>query len=663
MSVFRVDGLASGLNTTDMIEKLLQLEQQPLQRLQARKLSIEAERDAWRDIGTRLRNLSSAIQPLLLRTTTLAYRVTPSDSDPPFTATAGSTAVPGSYSILVSQLATSTVARSSGPIGADIDPDAVIQDGNYRTTVTAGTFSVNGVSISVDPAVDTLNDVIARINASGAGVTASLVTVDGRTRLQLQADTPGGPIQLGSGADTSNFLSATSLLAAPRSGDTVTGTRSLGAVALSRPLNDASLATPVVTAGTLTINGVDIAYDPATDSLSTLLNRINASNAGVTATYDSVADRVLLTSKTTGSQVIGLSDTGDLLTALNIDPGAQSLGQNAVYSLDGGVTFQYSASNTVTDAVPGVTMTLTATTAAPYQFTVQSDPEPVVSAVEKFVEQFNSVLSFIREKTRYDADTKKAGLLMGDGGVRSIETALRRLVTSPATNVDGAFASLAEIGISFGQIGSAVGTTNQLTLDKTKLRDALAANPEAVFNLFAARSSAAVTSAGDIVSVTGVPTAAPGSGRYVVSSDGSGNLTAEFRDETDTVLWTNTGTITPGGTNTTLIPGLSIKAADVLTGAQTEIQVTYREGVLQGLDRYLDDTLGATGLVTTRGDGFQQRLRQIDEQMTRFEARIEERRQRLIRQFAALERLLAEMQQQGMQLGMQLASMLGNTGA
>ncbi len=660
MSVFRIDGLASGLNTTDIIEKLIQLEQRPIQRLQTRKLEVEAKRDAWRDLGSRLQNLSSALQPLLMRGTVTAFTVKPSDSTPPFTATAGSAAVPGSYSILVSQLATSTVARSSGAVGADIDPNALLKDGNYRTAITAGSFSINGVSISVDPNTDTLNAVVNRINASGAGVTASLVTVDGRARLQLSANTPGGPIQLGSGADTSNFLSATSLLAALRVGDTVTGTRSLSAVKTSQPLSSAALATPVTGAGTLTINGVQFNYDPATDSLSSILGRINASNAGVTASYDTVSDQVILTSKATGSQVIGLSDTGNLLAALNIAPQNQQLGQNAVYSLDGGATFQYSASNTLTDAVPGVSLTLTRTTAAAYSFAVQADPEPAVAAVKKFVEQFNSVLSFIQDKTSYDANTKKAGTLIADGAIRSIEAALRRIVTSPAVDPDGAYRSLSEIGLSFGAVGSAVGTTNQLQLDETKLRHALATNPHAVYDLFAATSSAALNAPGDVVAVTGTPTGAPSSGRYVITSDGTGNLTVEFRDQSNNLVWTNSGTITAGGTNSTLIPGLVITAAGSLTGAQSEIQVTYREGVMQRLGRYLDSTLGAGGVVTTRGDGFQQRLRQIDSQVERFQMRLDERRERLIRQFATLERLLAEMQQQGAQLGMQLASMLGS---
>lgn len=652
------DGLASGLNTTDIIQKLLQLEQQPINRLNSRKLDIQKQRDAWKDLGTRLQNLSSALNALLRRATVVGFTVRPSDSNAPFTATAGPGAIAGSYTIQIQQLATATSLRSSGAIGVDIDPNATLQSVNLRSSVTAGTFTINGVAISVDPTTDSLNDVIARINASGAGVVASLVTVDGRARLQISAATSGGPIQLGAVGDTSNFLSVTSLLGAPRSGDTVTGTRSLTTAKTSVPLNQAALATPVAGSGTLTINGVAIAYDPAVDSLSTILNRINSSNAGVIASYDPLTDRVTLTNKTTGSLAMTLSDSGNLAAALGLDANNQQLGQNAVYSLDGGATWHYSTSNTISEAIPGVSLTLTRTTSSPYQFTVEPDTAGAIAAVRKFVDQFNSVLSFIADKTSYDATTKTAGTLMGDSAVRAIESTLRRLVTSPAINAGGRYRTLADVGISFGAVGSAVGTTNQLQLDESKLQAALRENPDAVFELFGATSRATLTTPGDITRIAGTPRP-PASGRYIITSDGSGNLTAEFRDSTNQLLWSATGTISPGGTNSTLIPGLTITAASTFTGATSEIAVTQQEGVLTQLGRYLDGVLGWDGLVRSRGDAFEQQLRSIDQQIDRYQQRLDDRKAQLVRQFATLERMLAEIQAQGTQLQGQIVKMLG----
>ncbi len=652
------DGLASGLNTQDIISKLLQVEQQPINRLNQRKQQIQKERDAWKDLGTRLQNLASALSSLVQRSTVVGFTVRPSDSNAPFTASARPGAVAGTYAIQIQQLATATTMRSTSPLGAEIDPNALLKDTNLRSAVTAGTFTINGVAITVDPNADTLNDVVNRINTSGAGVVASLVTIDGRLRLELEAATPGGPLQIGAISDTSNFLSATSVLGAPRTGDAVVGTRSLAAARTGVPLSQAMLATPVSGPGTLTINGVAIAYNPAVDSLNVILNRINASNAGVTASYDAVSDRVVLTAKTTGSLSITVSDTGNLATALGLDPNQQQLGQNAVYSLDGGATWQYSASNIVSDAIPGVTLTLTRTTSSPYSFTVEPDTDAAVSAVRRFVDQFNSVLSFIAEKTSYDATTKTAGTLLGDSAVRVVESTLRRLVTSPAINAGGRFRTLADVGISFGPVGSAVGTTNQLQLDESKLRAALQENPDAVFELFGATSRATLTTPGDIVRVAGTPRP-PASGRYVITSDGAGNLTAEFRDQANQLLWSATGTIIAGGSNTTLVPGLTLSAATTLTGATSEISVTQQEGVLTQLGRYLNGILGRDGLVRARGDAFEQQLRSIDQQIDRFQQRLDDRKAQLVRQFATLERMLAEIQAQGTQLQGQIVKMLG----
>jgi len=653
------DGLASGLNTKDIISKLLQLEQQPITRLNQRKQDIQKQRDAWKDLGTRLQNLASALGTLTQRGTIVGFAVRPSDGNAPFTASARPGAVAGTYSIQIQQLATATTLRSGSALGADIDPAAPLADVNFRSSITAGTFTINGVAITVDPTSDTLNDVIARINASGAGVTASLVTVDGRTRLALTADTPGGPLQVGMIGDSSNFLSVTSLAGAPRSGDTVVGTRSLTAVKTTVPLSQAMLATPVSGSGTLTINGVAIAYDTATDSLSTILNRINASNAGVTASYDSTSDRIVLTAKTTGSLAITVSDTGNLATALGLTSGQLQLGQNAVYSLDGGTTWQYSTSNTISDAIPGVTVTLTRTTTSPYTFTVEPDSESAIAAVRKFVDQFNSVLSFIADKTAYDATTKTAGTLMGDSAVRTVESTLRRLVTSPAINAGGRYRTLADIGISFGAVGSVVGTTNQLQVDENKLRAALRENPDAVFELLGATSRATLTTPGDIAHVSGTPRP-PASGRYVIGSDGAGNLTASFYDTANQLLWSATGTIAAGGTNATLIPGLVLSAASTLTGATSEITVTQQEGVLTQLGRYLSGILGRDGLVRARGDAFEQQLRGIDQQIDRYQQRLDDRKAQLVRQFATLERMLAEIQAQGTQLQGQIAKMLSS---
>lgn len=86
-------------------------------------------------------------------------------------------------------------------------------NGNYVTAVTSGSFTINGVQISVDATTDNLHSVLQRINQSAAGVNASYNTATGQITLTNKS-TGAQSIVLGSSSDTSNFLTASGLTAA-----------------------------------------------------------------------------------------------------------------------------------------------------------------------------------------------------------------------------------------------------------------------------------------------------------------------------------------------------------------------------------------------------------------------------------------------------------------
>jgi len=121
---FRVDGLISGLQTSDLIEQIMSLERRPLLALQQQQSQIRAKQAAWRDLAAKVQALQTAVANLLNPTTLNGNTVKIGTPNAPITASASSSATPGTYSLLVSQLATSTVARSTAPISADIDTAA-----------------------------------------------------------------------------------------------------------------------------------------------------------------------------------------------------------------------------------------------------------------------------------------------------------------------------------------------------------------------------------------------------------------------------------------------------------------------------------------------------------------------------------------------------------
>ena len=182
--------------------------------------------------------------------------------------------------------------------------------------VTAGSFEVNGVAIAIDPQADTLQDIVARINSAGAGVTASYDAA--ADRLAFTPDVAGATLSLT--GDTTGFL------AAARIGQGAAGTRidpdaAFDGSTASGPLFDPGFA---VQAGSFTVNGVTIEI-AADDTVNTVLARINASGAGVTATFDTSTQLVSLTATHQSASAITLaSDTSGFLAAMKLDGTAQS---------------------------------------------------------------------------------------------------------------------------------------------------------------------------------------------------------------------------------------------------------------------------------------------------------------------------------------------------
>jgi hypothetical protein len=188
--------------------------------------------------------------------------------------------------------------------GAD-DPN--LQSG---LDVTAGSFEINGTSIDV-AADDTINSVLDKINQSTAGVTA---TYDAASEtVLLTQDTPGSTPDIVLANDTSGFVAAVKLdsaVAVPGEDGTVTEDS-------ATPLAEVD-AFSTVQSGSVSVNGVSIDIDVNTDSLNDVLDRISASAADVTASYDSNTKKVTLSANDAESQLILDSGTTNFFPVVEI---------------------------------------------------------------------------------------------------------------------------------------------------------------------------------------------------------------------------------------------------------------------------------------------------------------------------------------------------------
>lgn len=236
---------------------------------------------------------------------------------------------------------------------------------------------------------------------------------------------------------------------------------------------------------------VPITIGSTNNTLQGIRDAINSANAGVTASIvndgSGTPNRLVLASNQTGeASSMRVSVTGDaaLQNLLSNDPaGTQNLqqtlaAQNAKLTVNGiAVT---SATNTVSEAVQGVTMNLLS--AGTTSLATQPNTSSVQSAVSDFVNAYNKLQSTANTLTAYNASTKTGAVLMGDSTLLALQVRIRQALTTPQAGGTNDMKVLSEIGVSFQKDGT-------LSLDSTKLGSALATNLAGVSKLFASDSS------------------------------------------------------------------------------------------------------------------------------------------------------------------------------
>jgi len=240
---------------------------------------------------------------------------------------------------------------------------------------------------------------------------------------------------------------------------------------------------------------VTVKIDGTNNSLSGVRDAINSANAGVTASIlnDGTGYRLVIASNTAGANnALKITTSGDSdgnntdklgLSQLAYDPTATkdagqnlsqvSAAQSAKLKIDGiNITSQ---TNSVADAIPGVTLTIKAPTTSPATLSVNQDMSGAATAITTMVKAYNDLNKSMSDLTAYDPTTKTAAALQGESVVRSIQFELRNTLSGALPS--GSFTHLSQVGITFGKDGS-------LSFDASKFNTAAASNASAVAGLF-----------------------------------------------------------------------------------------------------------------------------------------------------------------------------------
>lgn len=328
-----------------------------------------------------------------------------------------------------------------------------------------------------------------RINTAGTAATAKLSAL-GTIKSSLSS-LQGAMESLSKSATTASFKANVPTDAG------FTASTSTGAVAGSYQVEVVSLSTAqkltsgafqkdaAIGQGTLSLAWgtdntleVEIAADSKLEDIAKAINTA-AGGKGVTASIITANDgqHLVLNSVDAGTAgAIRVSASGTGLDAFSWDGTSGNLTE-AVKAADAKVVVdgfeRTSSSNSISDLIPGITLTLTkAGEGTKSTLTVSQDNTSLKTNLQAFVAAYNSTTTVLRSSSSYNATSNTAAALTGDALVRGLQQQMRTLVS-------GNVSDLKTLGVSIALDGT-------LTLDSGTFEKAIAADPTGAAVLFGA---------------------------------------------------------------------------------------------------------------------------------------------------------------------------------
>ena len=223
-----------------------------------------------------------------------------------------------------------------------------------------------------------------------------------------------------------------------------------------------------ITEGTLSIqvgNGSEatVTIDSSNNSVQGLVDAINATTEDAFASLvtDSNGTRILLTGRQSGAEETiqitnNLGPTSGSATQPDFSGAPVQVATDASIQIGSGagaITVS-SASNQFEGVIEGLTINVSsANPSKPVNIGVSNDVESSTTAIEGFVDAFNLLMDFIDSQSRYDAESNRAGTLLGNRNVQAIQNEIRNRLVFSVSGIDSNLNQLSAIGLKFNDSG------------------------------------------------------------------------------------------------------------------------------------------------------------------------------------------------------------------
>jgi len=459
----------AGIDVTAAVAAAIYADRAPERVWQADQTTFSSQTTALTAIQTATQAVQTDMESLnTLTGSPLSARTVASSNSAYLTATATDGTTIGDHSVTINSLA----ATGSWYSDLETSPTATLPTSSITINMAGGGSTT--IQTGSGNAGDTLNDLAIAINTattgSGAslGVNATVISDSTGSRLAIVANSPGAA------ADFSVSEPYTSWTAPQMTSGETLGANSLTLTGATAGAGTATIATTTGETYAQLATAINSALDSNGDPLG-----ITAS-----ATTDGSGDTNLTLTSTDGTTPFTINEPSATTGSFGFTQAVA--GANASLTVDG-VPIS-SASNTVTGAIPGVTLNLLgATSGSPVALAVQSDASQVSTAVNQFVTDYNSVIGLINAQYTVSSTTSSSGtttnaegILATDPTLTGLQSALEQAVNyayTPPTGTTTTVSSLNDLGITANNDGT-------LTVDSTTLDNALSNNPNDVQNFF-----------------------------------------------------------------------------------------------------------------------------------------------------------------------------------
>lgn len=651
MATISSPGVGSNLDVNSIVTQLMTVEKQPLTLLNQREASYQAKLSAFGSLSGALSSFQSSLSNLTLSSKFNAFSATMADTSIA-SATARSSAQPGSYNINVTQLAksqtliTQGVASTSAAIGGSgkttlsfdfgtIGADATLSNGVYSNGSFAADATRATATVTIDSSNNTLQGIRDAINAANLGVSASIISDGSATpyRLVLTSTASGANssmrIQVDGDAGLQNLLSydaagTQNLTQTSQAQDSKLTVNGINVVSHNLSVADAIQGTTLTLSKegsttltvsrdtsslSTTLNGFVTAYNNLQKTISSLTSYDPDTKAAGTLNGDATTRMV----QNQVRQVLGntIGNTGGQLNSLtqlgiSIDKsGTMSLDssklQKAIDNNYADIGSLFATVGRPSDSLITYSSSSAATKVGSYDVKVtQLATQGALTGSRDLSAGSTTIAAGTSFKVTLDGQLADVALPAGTYSASELAAALQSAINNTGsfkTNGSTVAVSLegGHLKILSGRYGSASNVS--IASGSGSTADSL---------LGTTTASIGVDSAG---SIGGVP--AMGSGRYLIGATGSD---AE---------------------------GLKLEIGGGALGARGT--VSFSTGYAAQLDKLITGIIGSKGSIATATDGINSSIKDIGKQVDQLNAQLLVKQQRYLAQFNALDVAISNM--------------------